>query len=227
MTSPLRRSRYLDGDSDSVAAVDNLLGSFNDWRSVPEVIRLSIKALADVSRVQAAALKDMERQLNSKASKVEFASALSQKASLADFSQRTQELTSSLQSKVGLMDIQAMLEDKVSRSEHQYLTKSNASVEEIRRAMDLKANSRDLEAELKALQQSISELAGEVNRRSTNFAHHSDLVILQRAVDLRANETNGLLIDLKAQLTDGLLRKVSLADMDKLLASKADAVRPR
>lgn len=225
MTSPLRRSRFAEADSDSTAIVEDLLGSFNEWRSTPEIVRLSLKALTDVVRGQGALLKEVERQVNSKVAKAEFASALSQKASLSEVSQGIHELSNSLQDKVGLADIQSMLEDKISRSELQYITSSKVSVEEMRRALDLKANSRELEAELRAVQKSFSEFVGEFNKRSANFVHHSELFTIQRAVDSRANEAAELVASFKTQLADGLARKANLADFDKIMASKADIVR--
>jgi hypothetical protein len=224
MTSPLRRSRFSEGDGDSTAIVEDLLGSLNEWRSVPDIVRLSLKALSDVVKVQGATLRELDRQVNTKLSKTEFSSAISQKASSAEFAKTLTELTSSLQDKVGLVDMQTLLDDKVTRSELQYMVSSKVSVDEMRRALDLKANSRELEAELRAVQKQFSEFVGDFNKRSANFVHHSELLTIQRALDSKANEAADILSSFKSQLAEGLARKANVADFDKLSAGKADIV---
>mmetsp|Transcript_28599 Transcript_28599/g.50853 ORF Transcript_28599/g.50853 Transcript_28599/m.50853 type:complete len:756 (+) Transcript_28599:1026-3293(+) len=222
MTSPLRRSRFIEGEAESTAIVEDLLGSYNEWRSIPDIVRMSVKALTEVVRVQGATLKELERQVNSKVSKTEFAGAISQKANLVECNQSIHELSNALQDKVGLLDLQSMLEDKITRNELQYIVSSKVSVEEMRRALDLKANSRELEAELRAIQKSFSEFVSDFNKRSANFVHHSELFTIQRGVDSKVNEATELVTSFKAQLAEGLSRKANIADFDKLMATKAD-----
>lgn len=52
--------------------VDDLLAGVNDWRSVPDIVKLTFKALSDVVRVQGACLAEAQKTLASKASKAEL-----------------------------------------------------------------------------------------------------------------------------------------------------------
>lgn len=220
MASPYRLSRQ--DDHYSPVIVDDLLGGANEWRNVQDIIRLTFKALSDVVRAQGASLRELERQITLKVSKTELNSGLAVKANASDITRTVKEVFSSLESKLNLDDLQALVGDKVSRSEVQYLLSSKAPLE----ALDSKPDTRAVESELHALRVAMDEIQKEVARRSQLSATQRDLQQVYTLLDTKAN-----LADVeeslqskanKQSVANALHKKANRADMDSLLARKAD-----
>lgn len=80
-------------------------------------MKLTFKALCDVLRQQGLALRELERQLPTKASKSELNAGLSLKANVADVSRTLADVASNMESKLTFEEIQALLDERVSRSD--------------------------------------------------------------------------------------------------------------
>ena len=64
-----------------------------EWVEVPEIVRLTFKALHDVVKAQGEAIKNLERGLAQKVGKSEQASALAEKVNLSEIGQTFDELS--------------------------------------------------------------------------------------------------------------------------------------
>ena len=64
----------------------------SEWRNINDIIRLSIKAITDVVRLQGESLKDLEKTFSSRASKSELNTGLSLKANVQDVSRTINEI---------------------------------------------------------------------------------------------------------------------------------------
>jgi len=224
---PLSRQRQeQDAEPYSTALVEDLLGSLNEWRSVQDVVRLTLKALTDTVKSQGIAIKDLERQLPSKATKAELNSGLAVKANVTDMERLLSDITAALDSKVTLEDTQTLLEDKVSQSDLQYAVSSRVSFEEVRAQVEGKVDLRDFEAEIRALSSHLTEWKREVSERMQTSATLRDLQKVQDRLDTKADkdEMNEALLEKanKASVANALHRKANRADIDLLLGQKAD-----
>jgi hypothetical protein len=220
MASPYRHPRHEDLYSPLI--VEDLLGGANEWRNVQDIIRLTFKALSDVVRTQAASLRELERQMATKVSKTDLNSGLAVKANVSDITRTVKEVFSSLESKLNLDDLQALVGDKVSRSEVQYLLSSKAPLE----AVEIKADKRTVDSELHALRVAIDETQKEMARRHQQTANQRDIQQIYTLLDTKANS-----VDIeeslqtkanKQSVANALHKKANRVDVDSLLARKAD-----
>jgi hypothetical protein len=62
--------KYADAEIDpySTAIVDDLLSSQAEWRSLNDIVRLTLKALTDVVRSQGESIKELEKQMPTRVS---------------------------------------------------------------------------------------------------------------------------------------------------------------
>ena len=224
---PLSRQRQeQDAEPYSTALVEDLLGSLNEWRSVQDVVRLTLKALTDTVKSQGIAIKDLERQLPSKATKAELNSGLAVKANVTDMERLLSDVTAGLDGKVSLEDVQMLLEDKTSQSDLRYALSSRITFEEVRTQMDAKVDLRDFESEIRALSSHFTDWKRETSDRLQTSATLRDLQKLQDRLETKADkdEMNEALLEKanKASVANALHRKANRADIDLLLGQKAD-----
>lgn len=217
-----------DTDPYSPVIVDDLLNGLNEWRNIQDIVRLTFKALSDVVKAQGTAIRELERQVTSKASKTEVNAGLSVKANVSDVSRSVAEVVTSLERKINLEDIQVLVEEKVSRSDLQYLLSSKVSTEELRALMDSKVNMREFESELHSLAVRVEDVQREVTQRVSTHSSSSqrDLQHLMELLDTKAdaaevkealeNKAN------KQSVANALHRKANKAEVDELLEHKAD-----
>ena len=104
-----------------------------EWVEVPEIVRLTFKALHDVVKAQGEAIKNLERGLAQKVGKSEQASALAEKVNLSEIGQTFDELSRVIDAKADGADVAAALERKAGRSEVQAALKLKADVGEVQR----------------------------------------------------------------------------------------------
>jgi hypothetical protein len=62
---------FTDEEAFASAVVDDLLAGVNEWKTVPDIVKLTFKALSDVVRAQGICLAEVQRTLAVKASKAE------------------------------------------------------------------------------------------------------------------------------------------------------------
>ena len=83
MSSPSRMYSTDGPDLYNTVIVDDLLRGASDWRNIQDIVRLTFKALAEVVKAQGNSIRELERQMPSRVTKVEFHSGLAQKADYA------------------------------------------------------------------------------------------------------------------------------------------------
>ena len=192
--------------------VDELLNGLNEWRAVPDIVRLTFKALSDVVKTHTTSLRELEIQIATKANRSE----LVQKANISDLNRAFSDVRSGPESK-SLETFQSLLEEKVSRKECQYII--SGKFNEIKSEIDKKADSRELQSEIRSLRSQIEELnfkkkqskeLDEVYRILEEKVNISDL---NAALEEKAN---------KQSIASALHKKVNRNDIEAMLLTKAD-----
>ena len=215
-------------DPYSPVIVDDLLNGLNEWRNIQDIVRLTFKALSDVVKAQGTAIRELERQVVSKASKTELNAGLSVKANVSDVSRSVAEVVTSLERKINLEDIQILVDEKVSRSDLQYMLSSKVSTEELRALMDGKVSVREFESEMHTLVVRVEDVQREVTQRLSTYSTTSqrDLQHLMEILDSKADATEVKdALENKANkqsVANALHRKANKADVDEVLEHKAD-----
>ena len=64
----------------SVTIVEDLLGGTGEWRSIEDIVRLTLKALTDVVKTQGVALREVENQLSNRPTRNELNDTMGTKA---------------------------------------------------------------------------------------------------------------------------------------------------
>lgn len=128
-------SIYLE-DKYSPVVVEELLKGQNDWKNIQDIIKLSIRALADVLRVQGNTIRELERQMPNKLNKEDFFHEMSKKVDgnvMTDqINETKREIRASLAEtnlkiteKVSLESLQFLLGDKVSKENFEFFVLNN------------------------------------------------------------------------------------------------------
>ena len=93
------------------------MGGSNEWRNIQDIIKLTLKAVCEVVRTQGLAIRELERVIPTKCNKSELNAGLSLKSNTADVSRTIAELSTQIDSKLNLDDVQRMLDEKVGRAD--------------------------------------------------------------------------------------------------------------
>lgn len=91
----------------------------NEWRNIQDIVRTTIKALCEVVRSQGVSIRELEKQIVTKASKSELNSGLNIKANVADVMRTFSEVASSIESRPTMEEIHSFLDEKVSKNDLQ------------------------------------------------------------------------------------------------------------
>jgi hypothetical protein len=78
--------------NDLLTGGSNISGGNNEWREIPDIVKLTFKAICDVVRSQGLAIREVERALPSKCTKSELNAGLTLKANASDVSRTIAEL---------------------------------------------------------------------------------------------------------------------------------------
>jgi hypothetical protein len=207
-----REHVYYDHEEHDGIIVDELLNGLNEWRSVPDIVRLTFKALSDVVKSHTAALRELEIQIATKANRSE----LVQKANITDLNRAFSEVRVSSETK-SLDGFQVLLEEKASRKECQYLI--NGKFNELKAELDKKAEFREVQNEFRTLKSMVEDL-------SFKKSQTKDLDQVYKRLDEKANisDVNAALDDKvsKQSISAALHKKVNKTEIEALLLSKAD-----
>lgn len=188
-----------------------------EWVEVPEIVRLTFKALHDVVKAQGEAIKNLERGLAQKVGKSEQASALAEKVNLSEIGQTFDELSRVIDAKADGADVAAALERKAGRSEVQAALKLKADVGEVQRCLDQKANVEELEA-----LQAGSASAADVARVRAELEGRADAAAQGAPTHAEAEAlVERRLAALQAQLDEALENKADTKKFAAAVAAKA------
>lgn len=210
----------------STAIIEDLLAGLNEWRNVQDIVRLTIRALADQSKSNQTSLKELQYYQSEYALKSEVASNLALKANLSDLSRAIAETRASLDNKISYEEVRAVLEDRVSKSDLLHLLQGKVSIEEFRTAIDFKVDVKELQNELRAVRNAMDELKNFTIASVQSCASQRELTNVLRQIELKADisEVNAGLNDkaTKSSVANALHKKANKADVEELLAEKAN-----
>lgn len=205
-----REYLYQEEDEGEGLIVDELLNGLNDWRTVPDIVRLTFKALSDVVKSHTTALRELELQIATKANRSE----LVQKANLTDINRVLTDIRSGSESK-SLETFHVLLEEKASRKECQYLISGKFS--ELKSELDKKADVREMQAEIRTLKSILEENSGK--RRQNKEIEEVYKILegkisdIEMALEEKAN---------KQAIATALHKKANKNEVDAQLLAKAD-----
>ena len=207
-----REYLYEEEDVTDAAVVDDLLNGLNDWRTVPDIIRLTFKGLSDIIKNQTASIRDLEIQITTKANRSE----LIQKVSNSDLQRLLNEFRPTGEAK-NFETFQSLLEEKLTRKECTYMI--NGKFNELKSELDKKADLRELQNEVRAVKSSIEDS----NMKKSQI---KEIDTIFKLLEQKANtsEVNAALDEKvsKQALGSSLSKKVNRSDLEALLLGKAD-----
>jgi hypothetical protein len=142
---------------------NDLLDGLHEWRPVQEIVRLTFKALHDVVRAQADAIRNLEKGLTAKVSKPEATALLAEKVNISELSQTFDELSQIIDNKLDLTDAASALDAKADRAATQATLQHKADHSEVQRCLDAKADVEEVQRLLNEMEARREE--SEVPRR--------------------------------------------------------------
>ena len=211
----------------STLYVDNLLSAGNDWKNIQDIIKSTLKALTDVVRNQGNVIKELERQLNNKANKVDLINGLGAKANVSDVMRTFNEVATSIETRPTLDEVQLLMEDKVTKSDVQYIINIKPSIEEVKSLISQKIDSLNYKDEIESeFKVKLDEQNINFNKKLQQYAQNKEIPLIYQALETKANinEVNELLSTKasKESLATGLQRKINKSEIDMILGSKVD-----
>jgi len=124
---------------------NDLLDGLHEWRPVQEIVRLTFKALHDVVRAQAEAIRNLEKALGGKLGKSEHAASLAEKVNISELSQTFDDLSKIIDAKLDADDAASALDSKADRSSTQAALQIKADHAEVQRCLDAKADVEEVQ----------------------------------------------------------------------------------
>ena len=179
----------------SVTIVEDLLQGTNEWRSIEDILRLTLKALTDVVKTQGIALREVENQLSTRPTRNDVNDQLNCKAERREVDQLFCELQRSVEKKASRMDV----EDKVSLPDIKRIMSEKASVEEVANLIETRVRTASTEENIRQINDRVDDM-------------HRDL--LRRIESLPTSEE---LDTMKNRMGD-----ISAADLEELMDGKAN-----
>ena len=218
--------RNYEHDHSSNAIIEDLLNGLSEWRSVQDIVRLSIKALADTVKSHGNNLREVQFLQNDFALKSDLNSSLAMKANLSDLSRAIAETRASLDNKISYEEVRAFLDDRVTRNDLLHLLQGKVSIEEFRTAIEFKVDVNEMQNEIRGLRMSIEELKHETANFLDQCATQRDTQTLQKMIETKADisEVNAALSEkaTKTSVANALHKKANKIDVDELLGEKAN-----
>ena len=205
----------------SVTIVEDLLQGTNEWRSIEDILRLTLKALTDVVKTQGIALREVEGQLSARPTRNELNEIMSSKAERREVDSLFTELQRNVEKKASRMDI----EDKVSLPDMKRIMSEKASVEEVANLIETRVRTSSTEENIRQINDRVDDMHRDLLRRIESLPTSEELDSMKnRMADISASDLDELL-DGKANkqsVANALHRKANKADVDAVLAQKAD-----
>ena len=187
---------------------------------------MTFKALCEVVRSQGIAIRELEKQISSKASKSELNSGLNIKANVADVMRTFSEVASNIDSRPTSDEIQTYLEDKISKSDIQYYLSSKPNLDEVRHLIEGKVGQNEFQNDVTTMNTKIEEINKDFSRKFNQFALAKDLSQLSILVEGKANvnDVNEALNTKasKESVINALHRKANKNEIEATLNSKVD-----
>ena len=194
-STPHRRSD-MEGDLGSPTIIQELLQAGSEWSQIPDIIKLTFKAVFDVTKVHEDTIKELSKTMNSKASKTE----LNQKASISDVSKTVAEVATNIESRVTLEELQQLLDTKANKSDLQHYLKPKGSEE-------LSTKSK---IELETMKSRLEQIQSDISR--TVNSSLKELKESQKTLKESLNKN-------KDELNTALSKKIEVEDIHNIIES--------
>jgi len=211
-------------EADPLLVVQEFLQPNKEWNNVQEIIQLTFKALFHTMREQSNKMKELEENLNTKASKVELSSGLMSKANVEDVKQTIEEVATNIQSRALIEDVKILMEERVSRSEFQYTLKDRVSLGEMRLAMERKLDITQFTEQVNNLFNKIDNLNKLIDYQVKTSMTINDIEELKGELNKKANieDVNSILQQKasKESVANALKRKANITDVEAALERK-------
>eukprot|EP00742_Colponemidia_sp_Colp-10_P010428 GILJ01011451.1.p1 GENE.GILJ01011451.1~~GILJ01011451.1.p1 ORF type:complete len:694 (+),score=153.66 GILJ01011451.1:27-2084(+) len=214
--------RDRDVDPYKPVLVEDLLQGLNDWRNIQDIVRLTFKALYDVVKAQGEAIRQLEKQVDTKASKMELHSLLDTKVNTVQFTQMVNEIQFILSSKPSIDDLHNATEDKVKRSDMQTALAAKASSDEVRVMLEGKASVADISHRTEELHRRCDELKKDLSKKASHHDVHTVTTVLEGKVSVAEFKEQLEQKANKQSVINALARKANKTDIDALLSRKAE-----
>ena len=200
--------------------VEELLSNTGDWRDVPDIVKLTFKALADTVKSQGLALTEMERMLAGKATKAELTLALGNKANVTDVNQAISSLALAKDRGISVSTFDPIIKDKVSRAELNAFTREDRLQTVLAQYVPV----QDLDTTLQDIDQRLGQERQNWTSALTRLG--KEVADLARIVDSKADQTeidrlNSSKANRQSVIT-ALHSKITKDEFDSALSRKAN-----
>ena len=196
--------------------IDQLLNSPIEWKHVNDVVRITIKSLSEMIKIQAASIKDLEKQMAMKASKTELNSGLTIKASHTDVTRRINELEMKIDSKLEKDQFLIEVGQKCNKSDlnelKNELSKHKKDFQEKINSIDSNLTNFNKLSKDKDLSTSVFQQVSELNKALNLKADKKDLIQLIEDINSKPN---------KEELKD----KVNIKDLESIVNEKLGKIK--
>ena len=155
---------------------------------------MTFKALSEVVRTQGLKINELEKVINTKASKSELNSGLNIKANIADVMKTFSEAANNIESRPTMEEMQSYLNEKVSKTDIQviylnfylkfYLT-SKPSLEEVKHMVNSCVSTKEFEREVTNIYQRVEEYQKETAKRNMNNSSVKELSHLAQLLGIK------------------------------------------
>ena len=190
----------------SIAMVEELLGALNDWRGTQDIIRLTVKALAEVVKTQGNGISHINRQI----------AVLPDIQMFKEFQTRIENQLKCTQAE----GMEQLLQEKVSRKEMTSALSGKCNLEQMKDKLDLE----EFYSECRLNNSKIEKLQSEFSRKLLELSMDKELQRLDLEIkgkatwkDVQSSLENK--ID-KGDLAISLEKKISKKDVEDLLNTK-------
>lgn len=116
--------------------VHDLLETNSEWTNIQDIIKMTFKGIYHTLKVQNECIRDIEQILPAKANandiRTEMHQQLQLKANLNDMKKTMAEVAANIESRTTFHDVKRLLEQKIERSEVQYMVQQKVTFEEMK-----------------------------------------------------------------------------------------------
>lgn len=218
---------------------NDLVEGLHEWRPVQEIVRLTFKALHDVVRAQAEAIRNLEKALGAKVSRPEHAATLAEKVSISELSHTFDDLSKIIDAKLDAADAAGVLESKADRSATEAALQSKADHADVQRCLDAKADADELHRlfdELEARREaSEARLLSAIDARADEL--EASLMARLGASESSAAAVEKMMESFRAELVEALAtrptkaavavelrKKMSRGDVEAIIATQMEGM---
>lgn len=89
----------IQADPYAPSLVYDLLQGKNEWKNIQDIVKLTFKAVCDTVKSQGQAVRELERQIQTKSTLQELTSSLALKANISDVSRTIADLQATMDQK--------------------------------------------------------------------------------------------------------------------------------